>query len=301
MNARPEAWSELYLDQSNARTLPENYSGAVLVWDIDKTYLDTRFSTWRGLVAIPFEFAIDKQSIPGAVPTLRALRRGPGSESELVPLFFISGSPPQLRRVIERRMTLDGVHFDGITFKDQLGLLLHGRPADLRRQIGYKLAALLLYRQRVPQAARWWMFGDDVEADAEVFALFGEVCAGLRGRELEARLAFHSVAPSDRPAIVALADNLPFGDDPVAAIFVHLERRSDPASFTDPRVVATRSYLQTILVLAERGQVRAEAVGAVARDLRLRGGAESTLAEHLVDAQVRLGISPELADLAKRS
>src|SRR5687767_10422110 len=117
----------MMIDRSNDRRIPSDYRGDVLVWDIDKTYLDTRFSSWRGLAAIPFELAIDKEALPGAVPLLRALRRGPGDRTALVPLYFVSGSPPQLRRVIERKMILDGVEFDGITFKDQLGLLRSGR------------------------------------------------------------------------------------------------------------------------------------------------------------------------------
>ena len=177
-----------YLQRSNDRRLPPDYEGDVLVWDIDKTYLATRFSSWRGLVSIPFEMAVDKETLPGAVPLLRALRHGPGPESAIVPLFFVSGSPVQLRGVIERRMTLDGVDYDGVTFKDQLGLLLAGHPRRIAEQVGYKLAALLLYRAEVPDGARWLLFGDDVEADATAFALFGEVCAGLRGRALAARL-----------------------------------------------------------------------------------------------------------------
>src|SRR5437868_8900070 len=104
MNAAPGL-----IQRSNERRLTAEYRGDILLWDIDKTYLDTRFSSMRGLLAIPFEFAIDKRTIPGAAVLLRALRRGSGEESALVPLYFISGSPPQLRRVVERKMLLDGV------------------------------------------------------------------------------------------------------------------------------------------------------------------------------------------------
>ena len=151
--------------------MPAEYSGRILLCDIDKTYLATSFSSWRGLIRIPFEFAIDKQPIPGAVPLLRALRRGTAEESALIPLYFVSGSPVQLRGVIERRMTLDGIEFDGITFKDQLGLVLTGRPADVKRQVGYKLTALLSYWRELPKGARWLMFGDDAEAVRELSVL----------------------------------------------------------------------------------------------------------------------------------
>src|SRR5690606_35987944 len=130
----------------------------------------------RGLLSIPLELAVDKRALPGTVPLLRALRRGPTETSQLVPLYFVSGSPVQLRRVIEEKMTLDGVGFDGVTFKDQLGLLRRRRPRAIIHQVGYKLIALLLYRLEASERARWMMFGDDVEADVDVFRLFGRVC-----------------------------------------------------------------------------------------------------------------------------
>ncbi|MEM7679195.1 MAG: hypothetical protein AAF449_24725, partial [Myxococcota bacterium] len=97
-----------YLQQTNERKLAPDYEGRLLIWDIDKTYLNTQFSSFWGLARIPFEGAIDKEAIPGAVPLIRALRHGPSTSSEIVPLYFISGSPLQLRPTIERKMLLDG-------------------------------------------------------------------------------------------------------------------------------------------------------------------------------------------------
>ena len=288
----------MLLERSNERRLPEDYTGDILLWDIDKTYLDTRFSSWRGLLAIPFEFAIDKRTIPGSVPVLRALRRGPGEESAIVPLYFVSGSPPQLRQVIERRMTLDGVDYDGITFKDQLGLLLAGRTKEIKAQVGYKLMALLLYRRELPHGSRWFCFGDDVEMDATTFALFGEVCAGLRGAALEKRLRRYHVPKLNLQAILEVIDTLPVTPNPVQRIFIHLERGLAPEQFTDPRTVATRSYIQTALVLCHMQRIAPGAVTTVARDLRLRGISESTLAAHLADAEQRLHVPRELINLA---
>jgi hypothetical protein len=283
------------LQRSNERQLPADYSGDVLIWDIDKTYLDTRFSTWRGLLAIPFEFAIDKRTIPGAPAVLRALRRGPGEESAIVPLYFVSGSPPQLRPVVERRMGLDGVDFDGITFKDQLGLLLGRRLQELRGQVAYKLTALLAYRLELPQRSRWLCFGDDAEQDASIFVLFGEICAGLRGSSLGARLRQLKVVEWNVRSLVELADSLPAaGGDPVERIFIHLERGHSLDGFVDRRIVPTRSYLQTALVLLQMGRISPAAVSTVARDLRLRGMPEATLEQQAADAQHRLGVGSEL-------
>lgn len=289
-----------FIQQSNERHLAPDYAGAVLLWDIDKTYLDTNFSTKRGLLRIPFELAIDKRNVPGSVPLLRALRRGPGPQSNLTPLYFVSGSPPQLRPIVEKKMTLDGVQFDGITFKDQWGLVRAGRMRDVKRQIGYKLAALLGYRREVPAGARWLLFGDDVEQDAEAFLLFGEVCAKLRGDALARRLASYEVHEDDVAIILALADRLPAGTpDPVERVFIHLSNKSDPGRFTEPRVVASRSYVQTALVLAMEDRVAPDTVTAVAKAMRRHRVPEQVIAEHLLDAERRLHVPRSLSNLAR--
>ena len=263
--------SDVLYDRSNDRRLPPDYTGDVLLWDIDKTYLDTHFSSWRGLLAIPFDMAVDKRAVPGAVPLLRALRRGPGERSVLVPLYFVSGSPRELRPIIERKMTLDGVEFDGITFKDQWGLAKRGHFKAIKRQIAYKLTALLLYRAELPSGARWLMFGDDVESDAVIFALFGEICAGLRGERLDLRLADLGVVSGDRAQLLELAGLVPVTVDPVVGIFIRLASGRAPAPVSDPRVVECSTFLDAAHALVQLGRLRPEDVELVARDLALHG------------------------------
>ncbi len=284
----------LFLQRSNARTIPADYQGDVLVWDIDKTYLDTRFSSWRGLVSIPFEAAIDKRAVAGAVPLLRALRHGRGEQSALVPLYFVSGSPPQLRSIVERKMTLDGVEFDGITFKDQWALVRDLRPRAVKEQIGYKLTALLLYRREIANGARYFFFGDDVESDAEVFALFGEVCAGLRGMALAQRLRAAHVDPVDVENICQLSHDLAVTDNPVERIFIYLEKGRAPSSFTEPRVVPAHSFLQTALVLAHMGRIRPQIIATVAADVRKAGAGDTQIEEWINDAKERFDVPDTL-------
>ena len=91
-------------------------------------------------------------------------------------------------------MTFDGVEFDGITFKDQLGLFLRGRIRGIKEQIGYKLSALLLLRRELPQGAREFLFGDDSESDAIIYALYADITAGrLRGSVLRRTLVSNGV------------------------------------------------------------------------------------------------------------
>jgi hypothetical protein len=279
-----------FLNQTNSRVLPANYAGPVLICDIDKTYLSTSFSSIRGLMGIPFEFALDKEPIDGVVATLRAWRRGPSSDFGVTPLYFISGSPKQLRPVIEKRMLLDGIEYDGITFKDQLGLLLHGKPKGIVEQIGYKLTSLLLYASQFPAGCEWYFFGDDVERDAEVFRLFGRVCGGLKGAGLSSELKHLGVASRDIVNITKLAAGLVYERDPVRSIFIHLATGKEPETPEDSRIHLTRSYLQTAMVLVRDGLVRPETAGTVARELRLRGTQEAQIDFYRADALSRFGI-----------
>ena len=279
------------LEQSDDRTLPADFAGEVLIWDIDKTYLNTHFSTWRGLLAIPFEFAVDKEAIPGAVPLLRALRHGPGERSRITPLYFVSASPPQLREVIERRMVLDGVEFDGISFKDQLRLLLGRRPRALREQVGYKLNALLRYRRRHPDGARYLLFGDDVELDAEIFSLFGEICAGLRGTPLRRRLRELGAPRGDAEEIGALADPLR-ATACVERIYIHLTRGTDPDRFGQlGEGVVAGDFLTQAVHLAAGGRIRGSAIAEVAREVIGPDASPPHLEERLGREAERLKIS----------
>src|SRR5439155_26568806 len=140
----------------------------------DGTYLATDLTSLKKALAIPFQFAVDKATIPGAVSLLRELRHGPGEKPSFTPLYFVSASPPQLRSVLERKMVLDGVEFDGIAFKDQLKLALRGRLGELKNHTGYKLTALLEYRTRLPRRTRWRLLGDDLESDAEIYTMFAD-------------------------------------------------------------------------------------------------------------------------------
>lgn len=285
-----------FIERTNDRTLPADYAGDVLLWDIDKTYLDTRFSSLRGLLAIPFEWAIDKRALPGTVPLLRALRHGPGEESAITPLYFVSGSPPQLRRVVEKKMVLDGVEPDGITFKDQWGLVRARTPQAIVEQVGYKLKALLLYRKELPAGARWLLFGDDAERDLDSFLTFGAVCAGLRGPALAERLSALGAWRPDIEEVVTLADAIPIGPDPVVRVFIH-EIHGHPgigsasAMSRDPRVVKAPSFLEHALVLRMLGRIRDSDVRAV-RDDVVRAGVDT--GPLLADARDRLGVPADL-------
>ena len=107
-------------------------------WDLDKTYLQTEFDTFRQLVRTAMQKASEKQAVPGAAALIRELRAQGDSR-----LCIISGSPTQMRNVLEAKLKLDGVEWDELVLKDNVRNLLRGRFRALRGQVGYKLPVLL--------------------------------------------------------------------------------------------------------------------------------------------------------------
>ena len=286
------------------RILPEGYDGNVFVWDIDKTYLSTRFSSMRGMARIPIEFAVDKHAIPGMPEVLRGLRRGPGPDFACAPLYFVSASPPLLRKVVENKMLLDGVEHDGITFKDWLGTLRQLRPGRLREQVGFKVNALLDGRLRRPRA-REYLFGDDVERDAEAFSIYARLVnddppsraiARYGGRrpapdELESSLQAAGVKPDDRRFVHDLAGRLPAERGRVERFFIHLELGSPPDSFDryGELAVPVKGGFQLALALHDLGLLDKDAV---------TGAAEAV--EASAKARSKYGAPPEQAADALR-
>jgi len=216
----------------NHRVVPADYQGPVFIWDIDKTYLDTRFSQLKGLLRIPFELGVDKREVPGAAALLRGLRRGL-SGHDFRPLYFISASPHQLRGILERKMLLDGVAFDGITFKDPLRLLMRGEPSQLREQIAFKLSALLLLACELSSGSCLVLFGDDAERDALIYCLFADVAAWrLWGDRLERTLQGLGVGARYARDLSGLAPHVPRGLY-VQRIYINLVRHANGSSIRE--------------------------------------------------------------------
>lgn len=244
------------------RILPEGFADPVFVWDVDKTYLVTHFSSLRGLSRIPIEFAVDKKAIPGMPEILRGLRRGTGAEFACAPLYFVTASPPLLRKVLEQKMLMDGVEFDGITFKDWFRTLRERRPGRLRDQVGYKVCALLSGRLRRPMATEY-LFGDDVEKDATAFSLYAMLVHGeLSSGEAVAKLVEAGVKKEDRKNVFALLDRLHGRRGSVKRIFIHLASNTPPVRF-DPFgeiVIPVKNAFQLGLSLFEHGLIKGESL-----------------------------------------
>lgn len=250
------------LSLDDQRSYPEGFDGKVFVWDIDKTYLETHFSSLKGMTRIPVEFAIDKKAIPGMPEILRGLRRGPGEDFACAPLYFVSASPPQMRKVIQRKMLMDGVEYDGIILKDWLKTLRQLRPGRLKEQAGFKICALLSGRLNRPRSVEY-LFGDDVESDAEAFFIYARLLSGkLSAGQAEQKMVAAGIKKDDRRCIRTLLDRLGPERGRVDRAFIHLERGTPPERFASlaPEVVPVQGAVQLSLALFGLDLVDAETV-----------------------------------------
>ncbi len=238
-------------------------------WDLDKTYLRTEFDSLRDLVKTAFEPPDRKRTVPGAAVLLREIRA-----MDPAGIFILSGSPEQMRRVLEAKLRLDGVRWDALTLKPSLRNVMRGRFRFLRDQVSYKLSALMRSRMSVDPESDEILFGDDAEADAFIYSLYADLAAGRVTQEvLMGVLESARVYPEDVPQIVRIAVRLP-RRDMVQRIFIHLERVSSTAGFVEygNRVCAFYNYFQPALVLLEDQAIDVDGVFRVGADLLIEHG-----------------------------
>ena len=225
----------------------------VFRWDLDRTYLDTDIHSVQGLVRTALERPEDKRNIPGSAVLMRALqKKDPGARVHL-----ISGSPRQMRKVIEAKLALDGVVVEELTLKDNLGNLKRGRFRAVRGQVGYKLPALLSHRCGLGPAVSETLFGDDNEQDALVYALYNAALTRQIGtddltRILEACCVYQDAIHSAMQSLRKLPQSSPIED-----AFILLDQRSPPSAFhgLGDCLRPVHSWAQAALVLHARGRL----------------------------------------------
>ncbi len=212
--------------------------------------------------------------MPGVIELLKGLRDAATRRDRPVGIYFISASPPQIGQAIRDKLRLDGVPYDGITFKDQLQLIRRGKFGKLREHVGFKLGELFRGRAASAPETRELLFGDDWESDPLTYSLYADVVAGTLALDaLDPILLRIGVDPTVVPEVHGLAASVA-GLGGVERICINLERRTAPASFAlyGPRLVPTFNYFQTAVVLAADGWLDPEDVAAVAQGLVTRAG-----------------------------
>jgi hypothetical protein len=237
-------------------------------WDLDKTYLKTEFDTVRDLVRtarIPAEM---RENIPGSAALIRAIR-DTAPEGFTHQVFFISGSPQQMRNVIEKKFALDGFVPDGFVLKPTVSNFFRGRFRAIKGQVAYKLAELIHARAESPIGTEETLFGDDAENDAYIYSLYADLIAGLVSSDQLRRVLKKVGAYADQIAEIEEGLEAIVHEAPVRRIIIHLDQRTPPAAFSAffPRVVPIYNHLQTAIVLYLDGTVLPRAILAVAEEL----------------------------------
>ncbi|MFW6067161.1 MAG: phosphatase domain-containing protein [Myxococcota bacterium] len=244
-------------------------SRLVYRWDLDKTYLRTEFDTVRDLLRTAFEPVRQKQTVPGAAALLREVKG-----TSPAGIYILSGSPEQMRRRLEAKLRLDGVHWDSFVLKPSLRNLLRGRFRFLRDQVGYKLEALLGSRLQVEPDTDEILFGDDAEADGFIYSLYADICADRVGNEVLMQVLRRAqVYEQELPSLVRMMSRVPHRGE-VRRIFIHLDRVSPPDVFADygQRLCPFYNYFQPALVLLEMGCIDADAALRVGAEIVVQHG-----------------------------
>ena len=271
--------------------MTEADSGVRLVarWDLDKTYLRTEFDTGRDLLKTAIERPDRKRSVPGAAALLREL------SSSGAHIHILSGSPRQMRGRLEEKLLIDRVRWNELTLKPNLSNFARLRFRALRDQLGYKLPTLLTARARDQRLnpgrdTAEMLVGDDAEADAFVYSLFADICAGLVTRSELVRILERGRLYADQAeTCLTAADDL-VRAPVVKRILIHLDRQSPPSRFDlyGARVVPFYNYFQAALVLGEDRLLDVEGILRVAADL---------VREHRFDADA---LARSYAELIRR-
>jgi hypothetical protein len=243
----------------------------VYVWDVDKTYLDTKFESLKGLWRTATEKADKKKNVPGSGELVRCLRDHwrETSHSERLPIFFITASPPQIEYKIHEKLRLDDVHPYGIFCKDNLQNLRPRKLWRITKHVGYKLQALMQLRAMLNNDVRMVLFGDDGESDAVIYSLFSDICMRrMNTDDLRGILSHYSVLNTQIDTILHLQDRVP-QSDPVEKIYIHLAEDTDSDYYLKfgRRIVPTYDTFQMACDLYQDGRLLKEHVLRVAERL----------------------------------
>ena len=245
----------------------------IYVWDLDKTYLDTRWHSLSDLWNFFFEKPSQKKNVPGTAMLVSCLKERWNKETDFepmgFPIFFVTASPPQVEEEIRKKMELDKALPQGIFFKNNLKNIYPNRWRYLYRQVGFKLQSLLHLRVRFDGEMSQILWGDDSEMDATIYSLYSDICSRRWTEEELFRLLSHfKVNRSQYQYILDLQSRCP-NHDPVEKIYINLAVDTDPEYYLKfgRRVLPIYNSFQTTLDLFQDDRLQKDHVLKVAKNL----------------------------------
>ncbi|HIA04452.1 MAG TPA: hypothetical protein EYN66_21585 [Myxococcales bacterium] len=174
-----------------------------------------------------------------------------------------------MRKVLLKKLRLDGVEVDHLTLKPNLRNMLMGRFRAVRDQLGYKLPVLLESRARIGTVPQETCFGDDAEMDGLIYRLYADLCArNVDASAIEEIMEAARLYDDQRERIRVAISEIP-EHDPVQRILIHLEMGSPTDRFAPlgPRVAPTFNSFQAAIILFVDGQLTLQGVQSVAADM----------------------------------
>lgn len=170
---------------------------------------------------------------------------------------------------IYEKFSFDGIRPFGAFYKDNFRNLWPNRLWRLRKQIGYKLQALLQLRTRLGPNVRQVFWGDDSESDAIIYNLYSDICARRMGtQDLRATLKSLGVTSEQVDTILILQSQIP-EQDPVEKIYINLAADTDPDYYLKfgRRTVPTYNTFQVALDLFQDSRLDIEGVSSVSQEM----------------------------------
>ncbi len=243
----------------------------VYVWDLDKTYLDTKIDSLSGIFNAAVEKALNKKNVPGTNALLSALSdyRTQILSRDNFPIYFITASPPQMEERISEKFALDHIQPYGCFYKDNLANLRPGRFWRLTKQVGYKLQALMQLRTRLPEQIKQICWGDDSETDAIIYNLYSDICSRRLGpQEIRAILEKLHVSGDQVDTILQFQSEIP-EYDPLEKIYINLAIDTDADYYLKfgRRTVGTNNTFQIALDLVQDQRLHLEGLESVMNDM----------------------------------
>lgn len=270
----------------------------IYVWDLDKTYLDTKIDSFRGLLSTVFEKSLTKKNVPGTSDLIKSISRYRKKhfDENIFPLFFVSASPPQMESKIYEKFQIDEISPLMMFYKDNLRNLVPSKFLFLKKQIGYKLQALLQLRAQLHPEVKMVCFGDDSESDATIYSLFSDVCSRrMTSNQLMKLLDRFGVSALQIEEILRLQSLIEV-QDPVDKIYINLATDTDPQYYIKygRRCLATYDSFQIALDLVQDQRLSLEELGHIIIGLKSQFGFTSNMLaksfEDLVKRRI-LGLS----------